>query len=109
MQEFQRSIGYGCKTYDYTLQRRFGTFPYVPLVLLSLPGPCHCGSCRGPAPSNAAVRLAQRVACPLLEGMDLRTALRHLVAEIHRIDASSKLAPVRVPRDAALDPTLHLG
>eukprot|EP00435_Cladocopium_sp_Y103_P046364 s146_g13.t1 len=107
MQEYQSSIGYGCKAYDHTVQRRFGSFPYVPLVLLSLPGPCHCGSCRGPSSQNSAARLAQQVACPLLEGMDLRKALRHLVAEIQRIDASSKLAPVRVPRHAKVDPTLH--
>ena len=35
VQEYRVSIGYGCKAYDHTLQRRFGRFPHVCLGVLS--------------------------------------------------------------------------
>ena len=114
VEERQRSVGYGLKEYDCSVQRRFGTFQHTPLVVVSLPGPCHCGAercSRLPTPAASAQALAKKLACPLIEvgASGLRPAMESLCEEVQRIDAITKLAPVQVPRNARRDPTLHLG
>lgn len=98
VQERTRPLGYGLKEYDHSIQRRLPSFDHTPLVMLSLPGPCRCGAphCgRAPAP-----RLGVAGAHGALEG---------LAAEARRLDEVSRLAPVVVPRGAAVRPELHLG
>ena len=97
MQERTRSLGYGLKEYDHSVQRRLPSFDHTPLVLLSLQGPCRCGAprcSRAKAPSGVP---------------GARKALQRLAAEAQRLDRVSRLAPVVVPRGAPVRPELHLG
>ena len=67
IQERQRSIGYGCKEYDHSVQRRHGSFEHIPLLLASLPGACRCGAerCgRQATPAHAAEALAAKLRHP---------------------------------------------
>jgi len=113
IEERRRPIGYGCREYDHSIQRRFGSFEHIPLVLASLPGKCYCGAercSRQAAPTQAAMTLAAKLCCPLVEVTgSFKPVLESLVHQAERIDGITKLAPVVVPRNSAKEPSLHLG
>jgi len=113
IEDRRRSIGYGCREYDHSIQRRFGSFEHIPLVLASLPGKCRCGAercSRQAAPTRAAQTLAAKLCCPLVEVTEsFKPVMESLVQEAERIDGITKLAPVVVPRNSAIQPSLHLG
>mmetsp|Transcript_103260 Transcript_103260/g.182010 ORF Transcript_103260/g.182010 Transcript_103260/m.182010 type:complete len:344 (-) Transcript_103260:77-1108(-) len=126
VKERQRSIGYGCKEYDYSEQIRSPSFNHMPVVLVALDCECHCGatSCGAGGMVNfTEVRnLSEKLKCPLVLGTSLaswvdpessrkcvQAAFDALTAECHRLNCITQLTSVRVPRYAQVQPELHLG
>lgn len=112
-----RGVGYGIREYDHTVQIRRPSFRHTPLVLVELDSACFCGAvgCGGSGSRSVHVdearHLAAKIQCRLIqvdESQRFNCAFDAIVEEFARMDRLTKLMPVEVPRNAAVQPELHL-
>jgi len=113
-----RSLGYGLREYDHTVQTRRPSFRHTPLVLVELDCACFCGAvgCGGSGVRSVhldeAKLLAATIQCRLIqvdESHSFNCAFDAIVEEFARMDSITKLMPLEVPRNASVQPALHLG